>query len=528
MSNPNKNAPDFAGLIKDKFTMRKDIAPVETSATASQAYKVGDKFYYGNLLQEATQDIAQGGTLTLNTNYKNADPVTTSIQNLSTVISKNGAKNFIPLTMSRIRAAENDITSWTQNGKVFTGSKGALTVTITTADGELIEKINISGSTDANSELYFDFARGYNPFTLPNEKAILSGCPAGGRVSTYRIYIKDLNSNIVYNDTGNSIEIPASDSEAIGAIYIGPNQSNLNLDFYPMIRLASDTDPTYEPYAKTNQQLTKETIGLIGNQKVNGAVNMLPNNATTQVINGVTFTVNDDGTVTANGTATANAEFILLRNTDALANGLIEKISNKTVKLNGCPSGGSGSTYHIRKWGQGSTGTYYDTGEGVVFTPSETSLSDTQWNFQIRIMSGTTVSNLTFKPMITVASYNGDYVPYAKSNKELTDNISSILSSLSKLGNFEVVYSKVTNSAQTLSYTFPTSRGLYMIINTGSWVSPRITFRFLNDNYNPAWDTKIDPDNGVTTSGRITDGSLGTWTVTTDNGLRLFMIIKLF
>lgn len=87
MSNPNKSAPDFAGLIKDKFTMRKDIAPVETSATASQAYKVGDKFYYGNLLQEATQDIAQGGTLTLNTNYKNADPVTTSVQNLSNQVT---------------------------------------------------------------------------------------------------------------------------------------------------------------------------------------------------------------------------------------------------------------------------------------------------------------------------------------------------------------------------------------------------------------------------------------------------------
>lgn len=182
-------------------------------------------------------------------------------------------------------------------------------------------------------------------------------------------------------------------------------------------------DDTYEPYAKTNQLLTQETTGLIDNQNVNGAVNILPNNATTQVINGVTFTVNDDGTVTANGTATANAEFILLRNTDALANGLIEKISNKTVKLNGCPSGGSGSTYHIRKWGQGSTGTYSDTGKGVVFTPSETSLSDNQWNFQIRIMSGQTVSNLTFKPMITVPSYTGDYVPYAKSNKELTEDV---------------------------------------------------------------------------------------------------------
>lgn len=87
MSNPNKNMPDFAELIKDKFTMRKDIAPVETSSTASRAYSAGDKFYYNNLLQKATTDIAQGDTLTLNTNYKNADPVTTTIQNLSTQVT---------------------------------------------------------------------------------------------------------------------------------------------------------------------------------------------------------------------------------------------------------------------------------------------------------------------------------------------------------------------------------------------------------------------------------------------------------
>ena len=73
-----------------------------------------------------------------------------------------------------------------------------------------------------------------------------------------------------------------------------------------MLRLASITDDTYEPYAKTNQQLTEDTTALLDNTKVNGAVNMSPNNFTTQTINGITWTVNDDGSVTANGTSTSD------------------------------------------------------------------------------------------------------------------------------------------------------------------------------------------------------------------------------
>ena len=46
--------------------------------------------------------------------------------------------------------------------------------------------------------------------------------------------------------------------------------------------------------------------------------NKLPITATTQTINGVTFTVNNDGTVTANGTATADAVFYLNKTTDPI------------------------------------------------------------------------------------------------------------------------------------------------------------------------------------------------------------------
>lgn len=168
---------------------------------------------------------------------------------------------------------------------------------------------------------------------------------------------------------------------------------------------------TYEPYAKTNQQLTKETTELIDNQNVNGAVNMLPNNATTQVVNGVTFTVNPDGSITASGTATAKATFpICSKNNHVFP----DSILGKSVKISG--SINTNNAYVQLYDPSANTGR-----KDTVFTmPSN--VNSLLWNVIIEVTSGTTV-NGTFYPMITVPSYSGDYVPYAKSNKELTEDV---------------------------------------------------------------------------------------------------------
>lgn len=49
------------------------IAGTETSATASQAYAIGDYFIYNNLLYRATAAIASGGTITPGTNCVNVE-----------------------------------------------------------------------------------------------------------------------------------------------------------------------------------------------------------------------------------------------------------------------------------------------------------------------------------------------------------------------------------------------------------------------------------------------------------------------
>lgn len=132
------------------------------------------------------------------------------------------------------------------------------------------------------------------------------------------------------------------------------------------------------------------------------SVNLLQNTASTQTINGVTFTINNDGTVLANGTATANA--ILILNSFAFESGI-------NYTLSGCPSGGSSSTYRLDAYGTSgdASGLSIDSGNGVSINTGNGSR-----NIRIVIFSGTTVNNLLFKPMIEKGTTASDYEEYGE------------------------------------------------------------------------------------------------------------------
>lgn len=125
--------------------------------------------------------------------------------------------------------------------------------------------------------------------------------------------------------------------------------------------------------------------------------NLLRNTATSKTVNGVTFTVNADGSVTCNGTASANA-YLSVTGAFTLQAG--------NYVLSGCPSGGSTSTYGL--YTQGVVGVHFDTGSGYSFT------HDGSGNIEIVIVaySGTTCNNLTFYPQLEAGSTATDYEPY--------------------------------------------------------------------------------------------------------------------
>ena len=130
--------------------------------------------------------------------------------------------------------------------------------------------------------------------------------------------------------------------------------------------------------------------------------------------NGITFTVNDDGTIIANGTATADAYYTIHARGNE-HNQLLLPFGR--YKGSGCPNlGGSICIrYEVTRNGEGIV-LGEDRGNGVVFTVDsgdDLFTDKVRTNVLIRINSGTTVTNLTIKPMITLADVeDSDYEHY--------------------------------------------------------------------------------------------------------------------
>lgn len=120
--------------------------------------------------------------------------------------------------------------------------------------------------------------------------------------------------------------------------------------------------------------------------------------AKSQTINGVTFTVNADGSVTANGTAT-KATFIGLGS-------LVLKPDEK-YRLSGSPAGSGFDTYLLYIHNNTTGADIYDLGEGKVFTGKEGDLGVT-----IAVYAGNTVNNLIFRPMVVYGEESGTFEPY--------------------------------------------------------------------------------------------------------------------
>ncbi len=133
--------------------------------------------------------------------------------------------------------------------------------------------------------------------------------------------------------------------------------------------------------------------------------NLLKNEENSQTINGITFAVQDDGTVSASGTATADATFVIYKRPPLEV--------GETYVLNGNPSGASENKYYMRlvlAW-DGVNHNLYDYGTGTGF---EVGGKVTAANLSITIKSGVTANGLLFKPMICHVSCDNSFEPYTE------------------------------------------------------------------------------------------------------------------
>lgn len=233
-----------------------------------------------------------------------------------------------------------------------------------------------------------------------------------------------------FSPDGGTTRYPIEDTEARSRIdNLVTGVSSFNGRSGSILPMAGDYDATQVNYSE--QQTVKQKIDALvtdeqaiqnqlNAQGVLGAKNLLPNNVTSQTINGVTFTVNADGSVTVNGTATANTNFRLVPYAD-IVDTYLSLWTGKPLRLSGCPSGGSGNTYALEMFYNDGQGHWLrDFGDGVEVSIPTSGLTDVNPNIMVK--NGVTVNNLVFKPMLRLASDPDDtYQPHAMTNRELTE-----------------------------------------------------------------------------------------------------------
>ena len=151
-----------------------------------------------------------------------------------------GAKNLLPYPYYETTKTSNGIT-FTDNG-----------------DGT----IKVNGTSTGSTNFSLSPETYSNSIILPVGTYILTGCPSTGSGSTYRLRVVS-NTNgtrdMVGADTGQGFIFSVTNSTVRYEIKLDVTSSGVsvnNLVFKPMIRRVEDTDPTWQPYAKTNRELT--------------------------------------------------------------------------------------------------------------------------------------------------------------------------------------------------------------------------------------------------------------------------------
>lgn len=178
----------------------------------------------------------------------------------------------------------------------------------------------------------------------------------------------------------------------------------------------------YEALTKESAENAQGITNLWANNALMGAKNRVPfpyYDGMSKSADGVTFTVDENGVIdvdTSGQASTATTSFVLMNTTARYNDGYLllgkSQYSNTDVRLQ-----------------------YYDatTGDGFNATEDGVLIQNTNGHncrLVILVQSGKTISHAKFYPMISIATDpSTTYVPYAMTNKELTDNVQQLTGS---------------------------------------------------------------------------------------------------
>jgi len=168
--------------------------------------------------------------------YSNICPITgwTGLNGVRT------GKNVFPFNLSILKSA-NSAGTWTGNAYSYQG----LTYTVVADDDGNVTQINVSGTLTAADHFFYIGGRGQSSrtHTMKSGRYIATGYSA-----PYKLRVgKGIESAYVGNfDAGSTIDLNGDVFE-FGLRIQGASGQEVNTTLYPMLRLATDTDSTYEP-----------------------------------------------------------------------------------------------------------------------------------------------------------------------------------------------------------------------------------------------------------------------------------------
>lgn len=266
---------------------------------------------------------------------------------------------------------------------------------LTTNDG-LTGVINSDGSVTMTGTPTKRYAQAYfeNVSSFPEGKYFISGGSHEVSTLTFQVDITRQDDTIEYL-RNTAMEFKADDkSRRVMIKYDSPDLQKTNYTIYPMLNVG-ETQAPYEPYTgnqpSPNPDYPQE-IKIPGSDgslevRVFGA-QLITKTYTSATINGITYTVNDDGSVTANGKATSNSFFVL---------SILPKVNDVFL------SGGKSESISIVYTNMVNKG-YKDVGNGI-YIPNQFDYEKyPNSRIQIQITEGTTVTNEIIRPMLNAGS----------------------------------------------------------------------------------------------------------------------------
>lgn len=255
---------------------------------------------------------------------------------------------------------------------------------------------------------------------------ISANCSSDNAGIRYYVYDESgskLADNIVYGTATKTLKFDVDTWVAL-CIETAANSETYDSICKPQLELGTIAH-AYEPSIESNVNLKKEidkTSTLQGQNLI-----PYPYDGTEGNTNGITWTVNDDGSVTANGTASKEAPYSLiypynlstmkslqLGNTYIISDGLTDEQHTNVGYMQLVRYDKNNPT----NWKYGVSSMK---GTEIYTANDENTL---QYGIRLIIRNGATANNITFKPMLEVGTMSHEYQPTTISNTSLNERLS--------------------------------------------------------------------------------------------------------